>query len=73
MAAIGVIPGRTSEEGKMRSANPSPARRGERRGVPLYAVYEDADGRLMLYARGAVRELQREETEALLLNPLRRQ
>src|SRR5215213_6590146 len=32
-------------------------RPGERRGVPLYALYEDADGRLMLYARGTLREL----------------
>jgi hypothetical protein len=32
--------------------------------VPLYAVYEEADGRLMLYPRGTLRELQREEVEA---------
>jgi hypothetical protein len=43
------------------------ARPGERQGVPLYALYEDADGRLMLYARGTLRELQREEAEAMPL------
>jgi hypothetical protein len=42
-------------------------RPGERRGVPLYAVYEDADGRLMLYARGTVRELHGEDGEAMPL------
>jgi hypothetical protein len=43
------------------------ARSDERRGVPLYAVYEDADGRLMLYAHGAVRELRGENGEAMPL------
>jgi hypothetical protein len=43
------------------------ARPGERRGVPLYVLYEDADGRLMLYARGTLRALQREEAEAMPL------
>jgi hypothetical protein len=45
-----------------------------RRGVPLYAVYEDADGRLMLYAHGAaVRELRGGEAgEAALLDPVPR-
>lgn len=39
------------------------ARRGERRGVLFYAVYEDEAGRLMLYARGAVGEWQPDEAE----------
>jgi hypothetical protein len=48
-------------------------RPGERRGVPLYAVYEDADGRLMLYAHGAVRELRGGEAgEVALLDPVPR-
>jgi hypothetical protein len=41
--------------------------------VPLYAVYEDADGRLMLYAHGAVRELRGGEAgEVALLDPVPR-
>jgi hypothetical protein len=49
------------------------ARRSERQGVPLYVVYEDADGRLMLDAPGAVREWPGEGAEeARLLVPLQR-
>lgn len=49
------------------------ALRGERRGEALYAVYEEADGRLMLYARGTVRELPRGEGGAVALpDPLQR-
>ena len=46
------------------------ARPGERRGVPLYAIYEEADGRLMLHAGGTVRELR--SGEVALLDPLQR-
>lgn len=48
------------------------ARRGASQGVwqgsARYAIYQDADGRLMLYACGTVRELPSEEAvkEALL-------
>jgi hypothetical protein len=49
------------------------ARRGERRSVPLYVVYEDADGRLILDAPGAVREwLGEGAEETRLLVPLQR-
>jgi hypothetical protein len=39
------------------------ARRGERRSVPLYVVYEDAHGRLMLDAQGSMREVPGEAME----------
>jgi hypothetical protein len=49
------------------------ARRSERQGVPVYVVYEDADGRLMLDAPGAVREWPGEGAEETrLLIPLQR-
>ena len=49
------------------------ARPGGRRGVPLYAVYEDEDGRLMLYAHGTAREWPAGEADAAALpDPLRR-
>ena len=48
-------------------------RRGERQGEPLYAIYRTADGRLMMVARGAVRELQSTELEDMLLpRPIQR-
>ncbi|EIM30493.1 hypothetical protein [Microvirga lotononidis] len=48
-------------------------RRGERQGEPLYAIYRTEDGRLMMYARGVVRELQGGELEdAPLPGPIRR-
>jgi hypothetical protein len=49
------------------------ARRGERQGVPVYVVYEDADGRLMLDAQGSMREVPGEGAEETrLLIPLQR-
>jgi hypothetical protein len=39
------------------------ARRGERQGVPVYVVYEDAHGRLMLNAQGSMREVPGEAME----------
>ena len=48
-------------------------RRGERQGEPLYAIYRTADGRLMMVARGGVRELQGGEPEDMPLpGPIRR-
>jgi hypothetical protein len=48
-------------------------RRGERQGEPLYAIYRTADGRLMMYARGAVRELPSTELEDMPLpRPIQR-
>ncbi|WP_262031121.1 hypothetical protein [Microvirga sp. Mcv34] len=48
------------------------ARRGERQGEPLYAIYRTTDGRLMMYARGVVRELQGGDVEDVPLpRPIR--